>query len=162
MPRGLDLSMFKSRQRLTSHRSRHYINLCYDKRTCISYSCQTQRIIFVCSSGFPIRLTMACSCDNGFASSYMILKPEEVGLVDLIKILLSPNLEDRKFVDCPEGTEEQSFRRRRLIFVSIFLQKSFQFVAKPLAYLGSTIELYLNMISCNRNVLVLILNSLRG
>ncbi|KAK9948926.1 hypothetical protein M0R45_004479 [Rubus argutus] len=103
------------------------------------------------------------ACDKGFSSSFMLLKPEEVGLFDLYHILFSSQLEEKKFVDCPEGTvtEEINFRRRWLIFVSILAQKFLQLVSKPLSVVGSGIETCLNLVSVNRNIFVLTLNTFR-
>ncbi|KAB1214706.1 Lipase [Morella rubra] len=104
---------------------------------------------------------MDMACDKGFSSSYMLLKPEEVRFFDLIHILFSSDLEKRSFVECPEGTEE-TFRYRWFIFISIWAQKFLQLVATPLAFVGSGIEMWLNLLSSNRNFGVLLLNLLRG
>lgn len=101
------------------------------------------------------------ACNKGFSSSYMLLKPEEVRFFDLIHILFSSDLEKRSFVECPEGTEE-TFRYRWFIFISIWAQKFLQLVATPLAFVGSGIEMWLNLLSSNRNFGVLLLNLLRG
>ena len=103
----------------------------------------------------------AMECNKGFSASYMILKPEEVGFCDLMHILFSSDIEKRKFVDSSEATEE-SFGRRWLIFLSIVVQKSLQFVAKPLANIGSGFEMGLNLLSSNGNLFKLFLNSIRG
>ncbi|KAK6258535.1 hypothetical protein SCA6_013009 [Theobroma cacao] len=100
-------------------------------------------------------------CDKGFSCNYMILKPEEVKFVDLFRILFSSSLEDRKFVDSSAGTEE-SFRYRWLIFISIVAQKFLMFTSKPMSWMGSLIEMWLNLLSCNRNFFVLIFNLVRG
>lgn len=101
------------------------------------------------------------ACDKGFSSSHFLLKPEEVRFLDLIRILFSSDIENRDFVDTSEGKEE-SFRRRWLIFVSILAQKFLLFVAKPLEAIGSVIEMWLNLVICNRNIGVLLLNLIRG
>lgn len=111
---------------------------------------------------FLLFSNVAMGCDKGFSSSYMLLKPEEVRFFDLIHILFSSDIEKRKFVDAPEGTTEESFRRRWLMFVSILTQKFLQFVAKPLSFVGSAAEMGLNLVSSNRNLFVLLLNALRG
>ncbi|XP_041004166.1 triacylglycerol lipase OBL1 [Juglans microcarpa x Juglans regia] len=105
----------------------------------------------------------AATCDKGFSCSYMILKPEEVRFFDLIHILFSSDIGKRDFVDSagPDGTEE-SFRRRWLIFVSIVAQKFLQFVAKPLGFVGSVIETWLNLVSSNRSLGRLFLNIFQG
>lgn len=102
------------------------------------------------------------ACDNSFSSDFMLLKPDKVGVVDLVHILFSRDLEKRKFIDCPDGTSEESFKRRWLIFVSILVQKFLLSTAKPLAWFGSSIENWMNLVSCNRNAGRLFLNYLRG
>lgn len=105
----------------------------------------------------------AATCDKGFSCSYMILKPEEVRFFDLIHILFFSDIGKRDFVDSsgPDGTEE-SFHRRWLIFVSIVAQKFLQFVAKPLGFVGSVIETWLNLVSSNRSLGRLFLNLFQG
>ncbi|XWS33605.1 hypothetical protein CRYUN_Cryun22dG0097500 [Craigia yunnanensis] len=100
-------------------------------------------------------------CDKGFSRSYMILKPEELKFFDLFRILFSSNLEDRKFVDSSSETAE-SFRYRWLIFVSIVAQKFMMFTSKPMSWMGSVIEMWLNLVSINQNFFVLIMNLIRG
>ncbi|PKI50155.1 hypothetical protein CRG98_029479 [Punica granatum] len=87
---------------------------------------------------------MAAPCDKSFSNSYLLLRPEDVGLVDLFRILFSTNLEQRKFVDSSHDTEE-SFNQRWIIFISIIVQKLLLSMAKPMAWVGSTIELWLNL-----------------
>ncbi|XP_057491308.1 triacylglycerol lipase OBL1-like [Actinidia eriantha] len=104
---------------------------------------------------------MACGFSGSFSSNYMLLKPEEVDIRDLFGILCSSDLEKRKSVDCPEKTTE-NFSRRRIIFVSISLQKFLQSVAKPMASVGTMMEMWLNLWSSNHNLGMLFLNFLRG
>jgi hypothetical protein len=103
----------------------------------------------------------ALACDKSFSSGHFLLKPEEVRFFDLIRFLFSSDIENGNFLDSTEGKEE-SFRRRWLIFVSILAQKFLLFVAKPLAAIGSMIEMWLNLLSSNRNLGVLLLNLIRG
>lgn len=100
-------------------------------------------------------------CNKGFSSSYMILQPEELKIVDLFHILYSSNLEKRKFVDSSAETEE-SFRHRWLIFISIAAQKFLMFTSKPMSWMGSMTEMWLNLLSLNQNIFVLTMNFLRG
>ncbi|KAK3030106.1 hypothetical protein RJ639_038855 [Escallonia herrerae] len=100
-------------------------------------------------------------CNKGFSSDFMLLKAEEVSVVDLIRVLFSHDLEKRKFVDCPEGTSEESFKRRWLIFVSILVQKCLSSVGRPMAWFGSKVEQWLNLVSSNQNVGLLLWNFLR-
>ncbi|XVF17681.1 hypothetical protein REPUB_Repub10bG0144600 [Reevesia pubescens] len=105
--------------------------------------------------------TTTRECDKGFSCSFMILKPEEVKFVDLFHILFSTNLENRKFVDSSEESED-SFRYRWLIFISIVAQKFLVFTSKPMSWMGSVIEMWLNLLSLNQNFFVLIMNLVRG
>ncbi|KAA8531691.1 hypothetical protein F0562_006592 [Nyssa sinensis] len=101
---------------------------------------------------------MTMDCNKCFSSDYMLLKPEEARLFDLIHILFSPEIEKRKFVDCPKGIREENFKRRWLIFVSVVVQKVLLLVSKPLGWVGRKIEWWLNLVSNNRNLGVLFLN----
>ncbi|XP_024978219.1 uncharacterized protein LOC112515562 [Cynara cardunculus var. scolymus] len=101
-------------------------------------------------------------CDKSFSSSYMLLNHEEVGVVDLVHMLRSNDIENRKFVDCPKGTTEDKFRRRWLISMSVLAQKILKSIAGPLAATGSAIEYWLNLVACNRNLGGLISNFVRG
>ncbi|KDP31939.1 hypothetical protein JCGZ_12400 [Jatropha curcas] len=100
-------------------------------------------------------------CDKGFSSRYMILKPEELRLFDLFNILFSSDIGKRKFLDSAEAKEE-SFERRWLIFISIVVQKMLKLFSTPLSFLGSMIEMWLNLLSCNGNFFRLLFNLLRG
>ncbi|MBA0859000.1 hypothetical protein Goshw_002394, partial [Gossypium schwendimanii] len=93
-------------------------------------------------------------CDKGFSCSFMLLKPEEVKFIDLFRILFSSNLEDRKFVDSSSETEE-SFRYRWLIFISILAQKMLMLTSKPMAWMGSKIEMLLNLLAINNFLVIL-------
>ncbi|KAF3438963.1 hypothetical protein FNV43_RR17238 [Rhamnella rubrinervis] len=101
------------------------------------------------------------TCDKKFSSSYMLLKPEEVKFFDLIHILLAKNIEKRKFIEAPEGTEE-NLTRRWLIFASVVVQKLLQSVSKPLSSVGSGAEMFLNLLPSNGGFGKLVLNFLRG
>ena len=103
----------------------------------------------------------SCDCDKSFSSNYMLLKPEEASIFDLIHILFSGNVEKRKFVECPQGTEEP-FGRRWVMFVSVLMQKLLKLVAKPLASFGSALEHWLNLLSSNGNFFRLVFNFIRG
>lgn len=101
------------------------------------------------------------ACDKSFSSSYMLLKPEEVGLFDLFRILFYTDIEKRKFVDSSER-EEKIFGRRWIMFISVVVQKFLLFVAKPLSLFGSALEFFLNLLSSNGDFAELLLNILRG
>lgn len=105
--------------------------------------------------------SLVMAAKMSFSRSYMVLKPEELGFFDPIAILISSDLEKRKFVESSHR-EEEDFGRRWIIFVSILVQKFLLFVAKPMLIIGSMIESFLNLLSSNQNVGVLLLNLFRG
>lgn len=92
----------------------------------------------------------------------MLLNHEEVGVFDLVHMLRSHAIEKRNFVDCPKGMTEENFKRRWLLSMSVLAQKMLKSIKKPLAAMGSGIEYWLNLVSCNRNLSGLISNWIRG
>ncbi|XAR73992.1 Triacylglycerol lipase [Bertholletia excelsa] len=100
--------------------------------------------------------------DRSFSKNYMLLSLEEAGLLDAIRLLFYGDLEKTKFIDCPKCVKDSSFKYRWLIFVSITVQKGLQLVAKPLAWFGSVLEWWINLVSSNQNFAVLLWNFLRG
>ncbi|CAI9777464.1 unnamed protein product [Fraxinus pennsylvanica] len=105
---------------------------------------------------------MASECNKSFCRDYMLLKPEEAGLVDVFRILFSDDIGKRKFIDCPEGKQLAPFKRRLLIFVFILVQKLLLAVEKPMEWFGSLVEQWLNLLSSNGSLSSLVLNFLRG
>ncbi|TKY55707.1 feruloyl esterase A [Spatholobus suberectus] len=104
-----------------------------------------------------------CNCNKRFANSYMLLKPEDAGFFDLLRVLIYRNLSKRKFVEShAEDTLDESLGHRWLIFLSILAQKLLQLVAKPLALFGTCVELLINLVALNGGVFRLVLNFLRG
>lgn len=103
------------------------------------------------------------TCNKEFASDYLLLKPEKVGLLDLYHILFSKDLEKRGFIDRPEGSEDEIRSEHSwIIAASIVLQKLLLFSAKPLAGFGSGLEYWLNLLSTNGSFMGLIKNLFRG
>ncbi|CAL1408648.1 unnamed protein product [Linum trigynum] len=100
-------------------------------------------------------------CDKRFSSDYMLLNHEELSLSDLFRLLFSSDVEKRKMVDSKENKEE-SFERRWLMFVSIVVQKTLQFFSRPLALVGSCVEMWLGLLSSNGGFGGLLLNVLTG
>ncbi|KAI3901652.1 hypothetical protein MKW92_042484 [Papaver armeniacum] len=96
------------------------------------------------------------------SKNYVVLKPRKGGITDLFWLLLTSDIEKSKFVDCPEGNEEADFKRRWLIFLSIVVQKILNHVKKPLAWYGAALEMWLNLLSENRNSLGLLFNLFKG
>ncbi|KAI3669822.1 hypothetical protein L6452_41243 [Arctium lappa] len=98
------------------------------------------------------------TCDKSFCEDYLLLSPKDVGLWDLIMLLISKNIGSRKFIDCPAGTVEGSFSRRFVIFISIVAQKILHLIYKPFRWLGSVIEFGPNFLDINGGFLNLPLN----
>lgn len=106
---------------------------------------------------------------GGFSSSHLLLKPEEVGFVDLVKILWSRRVGDSKFVDySPSCRDEEEvadlggFRRRWMILMSVLAQKIMLSTATPMRCFGWCVEMFLNLVSANNNIARLFLNLFQG
>ncbi|KAF8405011.1 hypothetical protein HHK36_009907 [Tetracentron sinense] len=97
-----------------------------------------------------------------FNSNYLVLRPEEAGPLDLFRLLFSSDIEKRNFVDCPKGSKISDFSRRWLLFISVVAQKILLSVSKPLSWIGSMFELWLNFFSDNGNLGGLLLKLLQG
>ncbi|PSS30748.1 Lipase [Actinidia chinensis var. chinensis] len=105
---------------------------------------------------------MSMACNKSFSDNYMVLTQEDASFFDLVRILFNSDIEKRRFVACPAGGREERFKYRWLIFVSVLVQKFLQFVGKPLAWFGSVVEMWINLLSSNRNFFVLLWNFLQG
>ncbi|XP_061340782.1 triacylglycerol lipase OBL1-like [Gastrolobium bilobum] len=105
---------------------------------------------------------MASNENKGFPNSYMFLKPEDARFRDLLHVLYSRNLGNRKFVDSHEGSMEESFRQRWLIFVSLMVQKILLFVKTPLSFFGTCVEMLVNMVALNGGFFMMLINLLTG
>ncbi|XP_027368158.1 uncharacterized protein LOC113874135 [Abrus precatorius] len=97
-----------------------------------------------------------------FGSNYLLLRPEEASVVDLGHLLLSSNLNNRKFIECPEDVEASEFRQRWLLFTSVVAQKVLLLSANSFKKVGDTLEWCLNCLSSNGGLIRLFLNFLRG
>ncbi|XP_060193659.1 triacylglycerol lipase OBL1-like isoform X1 [Lycium barbarum] len=103
------------------------------------------------------------TCNKSFCSNYMLLKPEECGILDLAKILFSSKIGQKEFVDCPnEEMTKEPLSSRCVIFISVLIQKLLLATAKPLAGFGNAIEYWLNLQNVNGGFFRLIFNSIRG
>ncbi|KAK1588000.1 hypothetical protein Q3G72_019063 [Acer saccharum] len=99
--------------------------------------------------------------DHGKIShNYMILRPEEVSLCDLIGILVSSDIACKAFVKIPTGKEE-NIKDRGIMFMSLLGQKLLQSFSVPISKLGSALEMWLNILSSNGNLSLLLLHVLQ-
>ncbi|GMN30136.1 hypothetical protein TIFTF001_002713 [Ficus carica] len=103
------------------------------------------------------------ACEEGFSCSFMLMKPQDVSFFNLLIYILFSNIfEDRRRVNSSRVSDE-SFGYRRLVIVSILLQKFLLRLAKPMDCLGSSIEFGLNLWSSNDGSLSsLIHNTIHG
>ncbi|KAG7539439.1 Fungal lipase-like domain [Arabidopsis suecica] len=91
---------------------------------------------------------MVNSDDDNEPRGYLILRPEELRPWELLRLLFSRDIDKPRSVDSSE-TNEPSFRRRWLIFVSLVLLKLLRLFSELLALLGSALEFFLNFLSAN-------------
>ncbi|KAL9667622.1 hypothetical protein QQ045_001985 [Rhodiola kirilowii] len=68
---------------------------------------------------------MADAQDNNedFCNDFMILNPQETGVLDLLRLLYCENFKERSFVSCSEENRLVDFERQWIIFISILVQK---------------------------------------
>ncbi|OAO94338.1 hypothetical protein AXX17_AT5G40870 [Arabidopsis thaliana] len=97
--------------------------------------------------------------------NYFVLDPREATVSDLIHLLFSSDLGDRKFIHSSEERLEDDlsrFRRRWIIFVSIVIQKLMILFKKPLYFLGFSLACWLNLLSSNGGFLMILPNLFKG
>ncbi|XP_038994667.1 triacylglycerol lipase OBL1-like [Hibiscus syriacus] len=96
-----------------------------------------------------------------FSGDYFLLNPEKASLFDLLSLLLSHQMENRRFIKSGES-QRRSFRDRWTIFVSVLVQKLLIWATTPMAFIGDTIELWLNLLSANGGLYHLLINLAKG
>lgn len=106
--------------------------------------------------------TMGDIVEEDFCKNYLLLKAEEASCFDCIRVLHSNDLEKRGFFNTRVEGEVIGFRHRWIIFISLVLQKAFLFSKKPMAAVGSTMELCLNYPAFNGGYRRLFFNFLTG
>ncbi|GMI98018.1 hypothetical protein like AT5G42930 [Hibiscus trionum] len=97
-----------------------------------------------------------------FSGNYLVLRPNEVSVFDLFRVLWSHELEEKAFVECPPERLHENIRRKWLIFMSLSSQKLLLHAARPLRWIGEKLEMWVNLVTLNRNVFVLFFDLLRG
>ncbi|XP_052200854.1 triacylglycerol lipase OBL1-like [Diospyros lotus] len=97
-----------------------------------------------------------------FCKDYLVLKPEQASIFDLVRILYSSDIEKRGFIECIEPGNLRAFRRRWLLFVSVLAQKLLLYLEKPMSWTGYIVEMWLNLLSSNGGLGMLLLNLLKG
>ncbi|KAL5558836.1 hypothetical protein UlMin_035047 [Ulmus minor] len=106
---------------------------------------------------------MACK-DQYVCNNYVLLKPKQAGVFDLIRLLFASDLNNRSFIDCSEaeGNEPRNFRRRWIIFISVVAQKVVILLRWPMALLGHLLVWWLNLLASNGGLLELFRNLFKG
>ncbi|GLU04258.1 hypothetical protein SLE2022_214170 [Rubroshorea leprosula] len=101
---------------------------------------------------------------HNFFDNYLLLKPKEANVFDLVHLLFSSSLLERKrFIECPaELPKYTDFRRRWLIFISVLAQKLLLLLNTPMAKTGHALEMCLNLFSSNGGFLRLLRNLFKG
>ncbi|KAL6996169.1 hypothetical protein U1Q18_006305 [Sarracenia purpurea var. burkii] len=111
-------------------------------------------------------------------SRYLIVRPENGGIRDLFRFLISPDREiAAKFIESSDGDVVREELKaggddgddsgatpahRWVIFVSIIVRKILSLLSKPMEWTGYVFEFFLNLLSDNGNLLHLLYNLLRG
>ncbi|XVF17683.1 hypothetical protein REPUB_Repub10bG0144800 [Reevesia pubescens] len=94
------------------------------------------------------------------AVNYLVLKPEEVSAWEVIRLLWSKKMEKKAYITLPESIEER-FLEKGLAIASLSIQKCLLHAVKPLKWFGQKLEMWLNLVSFNDNIFMLLLNVLR-
>ncbi|KAI3407351.1 Lipase_3 domain-containing protein [Psidium guajava] len=107
---------------------------------------------------------MGCEDDAQLYSNYLVLDPKRAGFLDLARLLLSDDVSERTYIQCPETYKDElrEFWRRWVIVISIVAQKLLHLFKGMLGWLGNALECCLNLPSTNGGFLKLITNSLTG
>lgn len=93
---------------------------------------------------------------------YMSLRPDQGGILDLFRILYSPNLSENRFFHCSAEVEIAEWRRRLALLFTLLLQMMFLNFRKPLAWLGDRVELLLNLVAHCHGFAPLLINFIKG
>ncbi|RRT39407.1 hypothetical protein B296_00040040 [Ensete ventricosum] len=93
---------------------------------------------------------------------HMILRPDRTGVFSLFQLLFRTKLDGHVSVETPIGMEIDWEKRRFAVFISILLQKMLMFIRKPMAWFGSAIEYWLNLVAENHGFISLVFNILTG
>lgn len=105
---------------------------------------------------------------DGFDSRYLIVNPENGGIVDLLKYLLLGDISSGvKFLEAEAEAEavlvgEEAADHRWVIVISIIARKIIGSFAKPMEYTGFVVDFILNLLSQNGSILGLLYNLLHG
>ncbi|PKU83950.1 uncharacterized protein LOC110092525 [Dendrobium catenatum] len=100
--------------------------------------------------------------DTGSFTDYLELRPDKAGLLDLLHVLYSGNVDENESMFGPPGTEIAGMRRRWDIFISLLAQRSLLLLSSPMARFGSAVGFWGNLVPDNGGLLSLFANFMRG
>ena len=107
------------------------------------------------------RKTKMCTTEN-----YFVLDPRGATVSDLIRLLFSSDLRNRRFIHSSEDRLEDNdpckFRRRWIIFVSIVIQKLMILLRKPLYFFGFSLGFWFNLLYINGGFFMILPNLFKG
>lgn len=106
---------------------------------------------------------------SGSSFSYMIVRPENGGILDLIKFLIvgeKAKPSGTRFVDSSSSTVlddgDLTPDHRWVIFVSIIVRKIIGFLGKSMEWTGFCVDFFLNLLSLNGGIAGLFYNAFNG
>ncbi|KAF3503136.1 hypothetical protein F2Q69_00041465 [Brassica cretica] len=98
--------------------------------------------------------------------NYFVLDPRGATFSDLIRLLFSSDLRNRRFIHSSEDRLEDNdpckFRRRWIIFVSIVIQKLMILLRKPLYFFGLSLGFWFNLLYINGGFFMILPNLFKG
>lgn len=116
---------------------------------------------------FPSKLAMANA--EEFCKNYLVIDAKKANLFDIACILICSTkyLNNKSFYnelsqDAAERLMVEIFWQRWLIFTSVLAQKFLIWAKEPMAWIGSLIETWLNLLSSNGGFFGLVINSIQG
>ncbi|XP_012481197.1 triacylglycerol lipase OBL1 [Gossypium raimondii] len=98
---------------------------------------------------------------NRFYDDCFIINSEKASYLDLLGLLVSSKLKQRRFIDAPEQHNHR-FRRRLVVFGMVLLQKLLSLVRIPLALTEIVVVTLLNLLTYNGGLSGLLLNLMKG
>lgn len=100
--------------------------------------------------------------DNKYkADNYLMLKPNEVSIRKVVRLLWSKRMEENRYFYLRENDEKEDFIEKGLAIASLAAQKGLLHAAELMKCFGQKLEMWLNLVSFNTNIFMLFFNTLR-
>ncbi|GMI67259.1 hypothetical protein like AT5G42930 [Hibiscus trionum] len=94
------------------------------------------------------------------ANHYLVLRPDEVSICQVIGLLCSKRMEEKRYFSIKESDRKKEFIEKGLAVASLSAQKCVLKFAKPVKWVGNKLEMGLNLVSFNTNIFMLFFNTL--